>query len=249
MRTINSIKDPAFESLRASRTIAGRHKEKTYLIEKQEMIEEALRAGVRLKALYTTQSLPPHLHIPCEIYQISQGMMTKIFSSETPAMVALAYQREASLDEMKGARLLLVLDQVQNCQNIGMIFRSAEAFGVQGIMVIPHPTADLYDRNVIKASMGSFFRIPVAQCTSSEAIAHLRKEKVAILSTSLEAQQTLESLQASFPCALVVGNETHGISAEMAQAADQLIAIPMKGEIQSLNVVVATSICLYRLSC
>ncbi len=249
MYLIHSIKDPAFETLRANRTIAGRLKEGTYLIERLEMILEALKAGVSLKAIYTTQGLPKTLEGKCNAYQLSQGMMTKVFAHETPSIVALAFKRESSLLDFRDKRLLLVLDQIQNCQNMGMLFRSAEAFGVEGVIVIPHATADLYDRNVIKASMGSFFRLPVTISTASEVVSFLRQNKIAMISTSLEAKLPLESLQVTFPSALVVGNETHGIDKEFAQAADQLIAIPMKGEIQSLNVVVATSICLYHLFC
>ncbi len=241
LKLISSIKDPAFEELRRNRTVNGRREFHTFVIENEEMIAQAVEAGFALKAVYAAQPLSRKLATP-NLYEISQGMMAKVFSNETPGVAALAFKKETFLSKKP---LLLVLDQIQNCNNMGMILRSAEAFGVEGVIVIPHPTADLYDRNVIKASMGSFFRLPITLCSADEAIEFLKKNKINIISTVPDTELTLEAVGNALPAALVVGNETHGVSDPFIRGADTLISIPMKGKIQSLNVVVAASLCLY----
>jgi RNA methyltransferase, TrmH family len=242
---VDSIKNPAFEELRRCRTVAGRGQ--TFLIENEAMIEQALQAGFTLKAIYCTDKVNLKM-APVVHYEISQGMMSKVFGNETPQVVALAYKKQTALSAMIGKPLLLILDQIQNCNNMGMILRSAEAFGVGGVIVIPHPTADLYDRNAIKGSMGSFFRLPVCLSSIEEVVPFLKTHQIHLIGTALNAPLPLEKLSGKFPAALVVGNEAGGICQALMQCSDTLITIPMRGEIQSLNVVVAASICLYHLS-
>ena len=220
----------------------GRQQYQTFTIEGEEMVLQAVEAGFTIKAVYSTK---PFSKVKAPFYELSQGLMGKAFSNETPDVVALAYKKEGF--NWSDKKLLLVLDQIQNCNNIGMIFRSAEAFGVEGVIVVPHANADLYDRTAIKGSMGSFFRVPVCQLTGPEAIKFLKANKVNIITTAMNAPLSIEAMPKSFPAALVVGNETHGIGPGFIQNSDMQVSIPMKGKIESLNVVVAASICLYLL--
>lgn len=240
---IDSLKDPAFDELRRNRTKDGRRQYQTFTIEGEEMIAQAVEAGFTIKAVYSTK---PYSKVKANLYELSQGLMSKAFSNETPDVVALAFQKEGF--SWSDKKLLLVLDQIQNCNNIGMIFRSAEAFGVDGVIVVPHPNADLYDRTAIKGSMGSFFRVPVCQCSREEAIELLKTNKITIITTAMHAPLALDAMPKKFPAALIVGNETHGISPAFMQNSDTQIRIPMKGKIESLNVVVAASVCLYHLA-
>ncbi|MEM6641935.1 MAG: 23S rRNA (guanosine(2251)-2'-O)-methyltransferase RlmB [Bacteroidota bacterium] len=143
--------------------------------------------------------------------------------------------------------LLLLLDEVTDVRNFGAIARSAECMGVDGI-VIPTRGGAQVNEDAMKTSAGAFNYLPVSRVNQLlEAVDLLKSSGYQIISCTEKAQKLLSDIDFSSPTALVMGSEEHGISSQIMEASDSLVQIQLTGEIESLNVSVATGIALYEI--
>ncbi len=184
---------------------------------------------------------------------VTEGILKKISDTSylVPYIGVASIPTERSVDEYKKEKtsdLLIVLDHVVDHGNIGTIIRTASAFGVRSL-ASTSPELDIYYKKIITASRGKVFDVQFQPFPSgAAAIKTLKQKGYQIVATSPYARdiQALATLQ-SKPIALVVGNETEGITDEILQLADVVVQIPMGGPVESLNVGVATGISLYEL--
>lgn len=147
----------------------------------------------------------------------------------------------------RGGCQVLVLDGVNNPQNVGMIIRTATAAGLAGV-VLPRVGSPDIDPLVIKASAGVAFRAPVIRCrTGAEAAEELSRAGFRVYGLSGEARTSLYQERLPDRAAFVLGNETTGIAAETAHWVDQWLAIPMAGDVESLNVATAAAVVCFDL--
>jgi len=163
----------------------------------------------------------------------------------------LSEEKNYTLDEIlesakqKKYPLLLVLDTIQDTHNLGAILRSAECSGVDGVVITRHNSAPIND-TVYKTSAGAVNHLKVCFVNNlSQALDRIKKEGFWIAGSTLQDSIPYTSVDYKTPVALVVGNEEKGIRRLTAEKCDFLIRIPMKGELQSLNVSVATGILLF----
>jgi 23S rRNA (guanosine2251-2'-O)-methyltransferase len=141
---------------------------------------------------------------------------------------------------------LLVLDGVQDAYNLGSILRIADAAGVQGV-IIPKRRSVGLDALVAKASAGAIESVPVSRVTNiSQTLDILKSEGFWITGTDSSGEQDYRSADWTGPLAMVIGSEGHGISPSIKKHCDFLVKIPMKGQINSLNVAVATGIVVFQ---
>lgn len=140
--------------------------------------------------------------------------------------------------------LLVVAEAIEKPGNLGTILRSADAAGASGVIVCDRCT-DTNNPNVVRASLGAIFTVPVAESSSKEAIAWLREKKIQILAASPHAELVYTRADLRRGTAIIVGAEQFGLSAQWMQAADLQVRIPMRGQIDSLNVAAATTILLF----
>jgi TrmH family RNA methyltransferase len=181
-----------------------------------------------------------------DCFGVSEGILKKISGTRyLIPFIGVVRLREVESDrEMDD--FVLVLDGVQDHGNIGTILRTAAGFGIRDILST-RSDLDLYYRKTIEASRGKVFDIRLRRFESGpDTIAFLKRRGFQLAATSPHAP----SLQAAArlrpqPLALVVGNETQGVSAEILEQADMLVRIPMSGQLESLNVGVATGISVY----
>lgn len=144
--------------------------------------------------------------------------------------------------------VVVVLDRPTSPGNLGSLVRSADALGVAGVIVTGH-AADLYDAKAVRASRGSLFAIPAVRSGSPAAVlGWLRDRGLTVVGTAEDAAAVVWDHDFSGPTALVVGNETSGMSAFWAQACDATVRIPMTGSASSFNATVAASITLYEIA-
>ncbi|SDZ89069.1 TrmH family RNA methyltransferase [Microbulbifer marinus] len=154
-------------------------------------------------------------------------------------------QRESARDKKKNYELL-ALDGITNPQNLGMIIRSACAGGMDGI-ILPRKGCAQIDPLVIKASTGTLFKMRLLRCeTLAPALAEFKKQGVRICGLSSHAQQTLSSLDGDAPSIFVLGNETRGVSEEVARQCTHKLRIPMHNNVESLNVAVTAALISFR---
>jgi tRNA G18 (ribose-2'-O)-methylase SpoU len=147
---------------------------------------------------------------------------------------------------------VIVFDRPSSPGNLGAIMRSADAFGVSGIIVTGHGI-DPYSQETVSASTGSFFAIPIVRLPSHKEVAawveSLNKlwPKLSVIATDEKADEQIDRHKFSGPTVLLIGNETHGLSNAYRGLADRTVSIPMGGSASSLNAAVATSITLYEI--
>ena len=158
-------------------------------------------------------------------------------------MVAVLKVRERTLDELSlsGNPLILVLESVEKPGNIGAVLRSADAAGVDAVLVCD-PLTDLYNPNLIRSSLGALFSVPTLCCSSQEAAAWLKRHGISILTAQLQDSELYYDTDMTRGTAIVLGTEDRGLSPFWREQADAHIRIPMAGLMDSLNVSVSAAI-------
>jgi RNA methyltransferase, TrmH family len=229
-----------------------REREERFLAEGVRVVEELLQAGLKpelaivspgLEETERGRRLAEALTGP-EVRRVSDAVLARLADTETPqGVLVVAPVPRADLpeaDDEDGA--LLVLDGVQDPGNAGTLMRTAAAFGVSRVVVLPG-TADPWSPKVVRAAAGTCFRMPVVQADPAALLAWAGRRGFTVLGADA-AGTPVGSVPVPDRLALVVGNEGAGLSAEMAAGVDARVAIPMRGA-ESLNVAVAAGILLY----
>jgi len=175
-----------------------------------------------------------------------QGIVAEIRRSSTLDESALRTLVEKSLSTPASAPLLLlVLDGIQDPHNLGAALRTADAAGVDAVVVPRHGAAGL-GPTVSKVAAGAAERVPFATVANiGKVLAWLSEYGVTIVGTSDKAEKTLYDKDLARPLSLVMGREHSGLRKNVIERCDELVSLPMHGAVSSLNVSVATGICLY----
>ncbi|MBR1502105.1 MAG: RNA methyltransferase [Bacteroidales bacterium] len=185
---------------------------------------------------------------PARVFHLSKELYAKVAYREgTEGVIAEVRWKERSLDELltgKDSPLIMVMERVEKPGNLGAVLRSADAAGADGV-ILCDPLTDLYNPNLIRASIGAIFTVPIVACTSAEAIAWLKANNIRILTAQLQDSAPYYDVDMTCGTALVMGTEATGLTDAWRQAADAHILIPMLGRLDSLNVSVSAAILLY----
>lgn len=181
---------------------------------------------------------------------LSDIVFKKISDTVTPqGILAVVKQNEFTVEDIierrdKERSCIVVLDRLQDPGNLGTIVRTGEGAGITGI-VMSNDSVDLYNPKVIRSTMGSVFRVPVAVVPDlQDAIKKMKQNGIETYAAHLNG---MEYQKGAFgkDIALLIGNEAKGLSDEVSVMADKLIKIPMEGKVESLNAAVATAILMY----
>ena len=244
---------------------AGRDRRSLAGIEGPNLLEEALRAGLRLDCVFIAQGaehLLEGLRLPesADVLLVPRELLNSVLATETPQPVAaLVEPPEWSWEQLLGLRekaasllalatpLVIVLAGLQDPGNLGTILRSAEAFGATGVLSLPG-TVSAWNPKAVRASAGSLFRLPLISASAEDCLARLRAAGVKILSTAVDGAEAADRIDLAGPVALIIGNEGNGVPEEVASQADQAVTIPCPGPVESLNAAVAASVLLYEAS-
>ena len=182
-----------------------------------------------------------------QIVEVPRELYEKIaYRGGTEGMIAEVKVRERTLEglEMRENPLVVVLEGVEKPGNIGAVLRSADAAGADAVLVCD-PLTDLYNPNLIRASIGAVFTVQVVCCSSEEAIKWLKDNKINIYTAQLQDSSWYYDTDMMGGTAIVVGTEATGLTDGWREAADGHIRIPMLGELDSLNASVSAAILLF----
>jgi len=181
---------------------------------------------------------------------LSDSVFKKISDTVTPqGILAVVKQNEFTVDDIierrdKERSCIIVLDRLQDPGNLGTIVRTGEGAGITGI-VMSNDSVDLYNPKVIRSTMGSVFRVPVAVVSDvQDAIKKMKQNGIETYAAHLNGREYQKGTFGK-DIALLIGNEAKGLSDEVSVMADKLIKIPMEGKVESLNAAVATAILMY----
>ena len=243
---ITSKTNPKIKNIVKLQKASERREQNLIIIEGQREIERAQKCGFEIDQLYVCPTL---LRDPLSITanlteEVSEEVFDKIAYREgSDGLLALARPKYKSLNEFKPREnaLVIVLETVEKPGNLGAIMRTADAAGVDAV-IVADPQTDIFNPNAIRASIGCMFSVPVYACSTEECINWLKSNQIKIYCTYLKA--SIDYLDADFrsASAIVMGTEATGISDAWVKAADQNIIIPMNGIADSLNVSVTTAI-------
>jgi len=182
-----------------------------------------------------------------EYFDCSKDVFSKISYRENPdGLLAVGPLVGKTLDELKlpDNPLILVVEKVEKPGNLGALLRTADGAGVDAVIVCD-PATDLNNPNVIRASIGTLFYLPVAEVTSEEAVAWLKAKGVKVLSAVPDAETVYTKVDFKGPVAIAVGAEDEGLSKLWKEVSELNVSIPMFGKNDSLNVSVSSAILLY----
>ncbi len=185
-----------------------------------------------------------------EVLEVSAAVLEKLASKDNPqAMLGVFKQRWA---EPPVAKLVprdatwLALEEVRDPGNLGTIVRTADAVGASGVILVGQ-CCDPYSREAARATMGSIFAVPIMRMTREEFLAWRSGWPGDVTGTHLEATEDFRKAAYRAPVLLVMGSEGPGLSDSLTRSCSRLVKIPMAGDLDSLNLAVATALTLYQL--
>lgn len=184
-----------------------------------------------------------------EPYVISDKVFNSVSDTGTPqGILALVKMNEFALDDILGnngeAPFIIIAEKLQDPGNMGTIIRTAEGAGATGI-IISSDSVDIYNPKVVRSTMGSIFRVPVYVSSDlATDIDRVKEKGVTIFGAHLKGKEFFEK-DFKKPCGFLVGNEGKGLSDKISSRADDLIKIPMKGKVESLNAATSAAVISY----
>lgn len=263
---ITSPANPRLKALLALRRRRVREETRTTLVEGHEELVLALASGVRPQTLFVCPELfSPSGHagaqpigrpedlveharqLGAEVVRLSRATFEKVAYREGPdgllAVVPAVGHALGTLDPGPDP-LVLVAQSVEKPGNLGAMLRTADAAGV-GAVVAADPVTDWGNPNVVRASKGTVFAVPVAAATTAETLAWLADRGTTLVVTTPETDLLYTEADLTGNLAVAVGAEKHGADAALLDAAAYRVRIPMRGKANSLNVAASAAVVLF----
>lgn len=258
---ITSLQNPRVKSALSLSERRERDRLGLFLIEGFRELSRAFEGDVRIqevffcKELFLGENEPALLEAlqkkGAELYACSEAVLRKISYRDRPdGLIAVASHMSLSFQElseqMKKIKnpFILIAESIEKPGNLGTILRSSDAVGVDAAIVCDRCT-DIFNPNVVRASVGTLFTQPVIEATHEELLPWLKSNGIQIVAATPHAKQEFTKTDLTGPIAIVVGTEQLGLSERWMNAADIQVRIPMKGCADSLNVATATTLLLY----
>lgn len=254
---ITSLQNPRVKQLVKLRDRRPRDEAGVFMVEGYRQIRRALEKDVTLQELYfcpdwflgeneaaliaQTDETGAHL------IELSKDAFAKVAYRERPdGLLAVAPQWKRSLDDLTLSKepFLLVVEAIEKPGNLGTILRSADAAGCDGVIVCD-PVTDIFNPNVVRASTGVLFSVPLVVAESEEVYTWLKSKNIRTVATTPAAEKLYTDTDLCGPMAVIMGSEQYGLSDFWLNNADAPVRIPMAGQADSLNVAMATIITLF----
>lgn len=249
MREISSKDNKIFRLCQQLSHKKYRDKLGLYLIEGENLLEEAVKNGAAIKTVLMCRDYRGSLFgTEDKAFCLSDKLFEQLSQTETTqGIMAIVEKPELSPDLFldRGGGNFIVLDRLQDPGNIGTILRTADAAGYE-LAIVMKGTADVFSPKAVRAATGSLFRMPVVFMDSvDELMEFTRAAGKKLVATCFDTDRYYYDENLKENIALIIGNEGSGISRELIECSDLKIKIPMHGNIESLNASVAAGILMY----
>lgn len=252
---ITSVQNQKVKDIVKLRDRRAREKSGQFLIEGYRELLRAVDAGWDVEALFICPELflgsnEPALIERCgrEVYTCTAKVFRKISYRDRPdGLLAVAPQKHKALADLSidsETPFFVVAEAIEKPGNLGTILRSSDATGVDGLIVCDRCT-DIHNPNVVRASVGTLFTVPVVEAGGEETLRWLKEQGIATLAATPHAEKLYTEVDLTVPLAIAVGTEQLGLSELWMEQADIQVRIPMLGTADSLNVATATTLLLY----
>ena len=254
---ITSLQNPRIKNLVRLRNRRDRDQQQKMIVEGYRAIRRAAENNIRLDALYMCRDyflganeddLINEISAKgVAVWEVAPTVFRKISYRDRPeGLLAVGPQFHHELDEIKASEtaFFIIVEATEKPGNLGSILRSADAAGVDGVIVCDGCT-DLFNPNVICASVGALFTVFTAEASSPSMIAWCHDQAIHIVAATPNAERTFTQVDLPRRLAIVVGTEQYGLSDIWSEQADLQVRIPMFGQVNSLNVATAATLLLY----
>lgn len=247
MEHITSLKNPKVTAWKALKERKGRRESGLFLVEGRKMVEEALASAFTVDALLVDDARAEEFTLPSGIptFAMPAHVLAAVCDTKTPQGIAAIV---AQADVPLTGKRFVALDGVQDPGNVGTIIRTADAAGFDGIL-LSSQCADVFSPKVLRATMGSIFRMGIHVTDDLAALlTALCQEGASVVSSQLDGTPFYEHPPLGERFVLVIGNEGNGVSPQVQATATHRLKLPMRGGAESLNAAVAAGIMMYELT-
>ncbi|MGK7899491.1 MAG: TrmH family RNA methyltransferase [Xenococcus sp. (in: cyanobacteria)] len=251
---LTSIKNPLIKEIRKLQRSKERRKQNLLLLEGTNAIEIAESSDYPLSTvLFTAKWQKSHPQLWRKISRqtprlelVSPEVLSAIATTVNPdGVVATALRQPAKIPHIPTTKLALAVERLQDPGNLGTIMRTAVATGVDGLW-LSQDSVDFDHPKVIRASVGEWFRLPIAVTNDLMSIVQEHQQnQIQVIATVPSATKTYWELDFQRPSLILLGNEGAGLSSELITLADEQVTIPIANEVESLNVAIANALLLY----
>lgn len=249
MERITSRANPLLTRLRRLlRDRAARREERLYVGDGVKLLEEAVRWEAPLDTVVVTDGAAcPPLPASVRLVSVPEDVMVSISPMKAPqGALFTVRQPELTPPEMLPGKRYLVLDGLQDPGNVGTIWRTADAFGADGLL-LTGGCADPFNWKTVRATMGAVFRLPVWELAPEAAAPLARRSGLTLVATALREDTVSLERTSLGRCAVVIGSEGSGVSPALLAACDETVRIPMTPRCESLNAAAAAAVVLWEL--
>jgi len=252
---ISSIKNPRIKNFQHLQKAHERKSQGIFVVEGIFEIEKVLLKNYKVKSVCFCPDIISYKELtqlfsetnPDEVFEVTMEVYQKIaYRENSGGVIALAQPKSHRLDDLNLPEnpLLLILESVEKPGNLGAMLRTADAAGVDAVIVCDTKT-DLYNPNTVRSSIGCLFTVPVALADSESTIQWLNEKNIQIFCTYLLASVPYTTVDFKKPSAIVMGTEATGLTSIWVNAATQNIIIPMRGIADSMNVSTAAAVVIF----
>lgn len=255
---LTSPSNPKLKRVVKLRTCAAREESGEMIVEGYRECRRALDRGYKPHAIFhcpdfylknenEPQLVADAVKAGAEVYTCTKTCFTKIAYKERPdGLLMVGPHISIKLDALKlpPHALIIVTEAIEKPGNLGTILRSADAAGAAAVIVCDR-TTDIHNPNVVRASTGTMFSVPIVEASSEEALAYLKAHNFSILAATPHAEKLHSDVDLTGNVAIALGAEQYGLTAKWMDGADLRVRIPMLGMADSLNVSAAATILVY----
>ena len=249
MERITSRQNPLVSHIRKLNSArSARRNSGEFVGEGPKLLAEALKAGAELTTVVSSGELPGALPAGTRQVEVPADLLQSMCDTKTPqGVLFLCRIPDTGAPELLPGRRYLVLDGLQDPGNVGTIWRTADALGADGLILV-NGCADPFAPKTVRATMGACFRLPVYEVRVEELPGLLERSGLPLYATALRAD-TVDVRDADLSrAAVVIGSEGRGISDEMLDLCEKTLKIPMRERCESLNAAVAATVVLWEMA-
>ncbi len=247
MSMLTSRQNPLCAHLRKLASNSRYRKESgEYLADGRKLWEEAVKWGAPIRRVITTPDIRLDIPVGVEHTVVAPELMAYLSPMESPQGVLFTLSLPRKPDIALTGTRYLVLDGLQDPGNVGTIWRTADALGADGLFLLNH-CADPFGPKTVRATMGACFRLPCWEVELGELTALLSGADIPLYATALTETCTDVRQTDLSRCAVVIGNEGHGVSREVLDACAGALIIPMRERCESLNAAAAAAVVLWEM--
>lgn len=259
IKEITSAANPLIKETASLLQKKYRIKQCSFLLEGAKSIQSAIERGFPLRRIFIDKQVLPEEECifyekiaeeqDIDLFYVRGAIIEKISDTVSPQpVVAVLDSFSCGFSDIvvKEKALVMILDGINDPGNLGTIIRTADAAGIDAVVLNPN-CSDLFSPKTLRSAMGSVFNLPVITGADDDDIVKwLKNERFAIITSAADADISIKDMVLSVRSAIVMGSEAHGVNDFFLQNADMNVSIPIYGKAESLNVAAAAAIFLYK---